>query len=93
VLVLDLRHNHGGVLSRMLRIAGRFTALVPDTVRLIQTDQVHVLAIPGPSGAAWRGCITVLVGAHTISSGKVLAALLRRDVGATVFGEHTWGKD
>jgi hypothetical protein len=92
-LVLDLRHNHGGVLRRMLRIASRFTGPVPDAVRLVKTDQVRLLAIPQPSGAVWRGRITVLVGANTISSGEVLAALLRRHAGATVLGERTWGKD
>jgi hypothetical protein len=92
-LVLDLRHNHGGVLRRMLRIAGRFTGPVPGAVRLVQADGVRVLAIPQPSGAVWRGRITVLVGANTISSGEVLAALLRRHAGATVLGERTWGKD
>ena len=35
----------------------------------------------------------MLVGADTISSGEVLAALLRRHAGATVLGERTWGKD
>ena len=92
-LVLDLRHNHGGVLRRMLRIAGRFTGPVPDAVRLVKPGQVRLLAIPQPSGAVWRGRITVLVGANTISSGEVLAALLRRHAGARVFGERTWGKD
>jgi hypothetical protein len=92
-LVLDLRHNHGGVLRRMLRIAGRFTGPVPGAVRLIQADRVRVLAIPEPSGAIWRGPITVLVGANTISSGEVLAALLRRHAGAAVLGERTFGKD
>ncbi len=92
-LVLDLRHNHGGVLRRMLRIAGRFTGPVPDAVRLVKADQVRVLPIPQPSGAVWRGRITVLVGGDTISSGEVLAALLRRHAGATVLGERTWGKD
>ena len=92
-LVLDLRHNHGGVLRRMLRIAGRFTGPVPGAVRLVKADQVRLLAIPQPSGAVWRGRIMVLVGANTISSGEVLAALLRRNAGATVLGERTWGKD
>ena len=92
-LVLDLRHNHGGVLRRMLRIAGRFTGPVPRAVRLIKADQARLLAIPQPSAAVWRGRITVLVGASTISSGEVLAALLRRHAGATVLGERTWGKD
>ena len=92
-LVLDLRHNHGGVLRRMLRIAGRFTGPVRGAVRLVKAGQVRLLAIPEPSGAVWRGRITVLVGAGTISSGEVLAALLRRHAGATVLGERTWGKD
>lgn len=92
-LVLDLRRNHGGVLRRMLRLAGRFTGSVPDAVRLVKTDQVRVLAIPAPSGALWRGRITVLVGGSTISSGEVMAALLRRHANATVLGERTWGKD
>ena len=92
-LVLDLRHNHGGVLRRMLRIAGRFTGPVPDAVRLVDADRVRLLAIPQPSGAVWRGRITVLVGPNTISSGEVLAALLRRHTGAVVLGERTWGKD
>jgi carboxyl-terminal processing protease len=92
-LVLDLRHNHGGVLRRMLRIAARFTGPVPDAVRLVDADQVRVLAVPQPPGAIWRGRITVLVGANTISSGEVLAALLRRHAGAAVLGERTWGKD
>ena len=41
----------------------------------------------------WRGRITVLVGANTMSSGEVLAALLRRHAGALVLGARTWGKD
>jgi C-terminal processing protease CtpA/Prc len=92
-LVLDLRHNDGGVLRRMLRIAGRFTGPVPGAVRLVRADQVRVLAIPQPSDGVWRGQITVLVGGNTISSGEVLAALLRRHSGATVLGERTFGKD
>ena len=72
-LVLDLRHNQGGVLSRMLRIAGRFTGPVPDAVRLVKADQVRVLAIPEPSGAIWRGR-SPSWSEPAISSGEVLAA-------------------
>jgi C-terminal processing protease CtpA/Prc len=92
-LVLDLRHNHGGVLRRMLRVASRFTGPVPGAVRLIKGDDVRTLSVPAPSAPVWRGRITVLVGANTISSGEVLAALLRRHAGAAVLGERTWGKD
>ncbi|HYZ26253.1 MAG TPA: S41 family peptidase [Geminicoccaceae bacterium] len=92
-LVLDLRHNHGGVLRRMLRVAARFTGPVPGAVRLVKGDDVRTLSISRPSRPVWRGRIAVLVGAGTISSGEVLAALLRRHTGATVLGERTWGKD
>ena len=92
-LVLDLRDNHGGVLRRMLRIAARFTGPVPGAVRLIKADEVRTLSIPMLTAPVWRGRITVLVSAGTISSGEVLAALLRRHAGATVLGERTWGKD
>ncbi len=92
-LVLDLRCNRGGSLDRMLRVAARFTGPVADAVRLVGGDEVRSMPIPALQGAIWRGPITVLVGAGTMSSGEVLAALLRRHAGAAVFGERTWGKD
>lgn len=92
-VVLDLRHNRGGDLRRMLRVAGRFTGPVPGAVRLVQAGRVEELALPAPAGPVWRGRLTVLVGADTISSGEVLAALLRQHAGATVLGERTWGKN
>jgi len=92
-LVLDLRGNEGGLLGRMLRVAARFTGPVPGAVRLIKDDEARVLAIPAPGAPVWHGRITVLVGAETISSGEVLAALLRRHAGASVLGDRTWGKD
>ena len=52
-----------------------------------------VLAIPAPPGPVWQGRLTVLVGDDTISSGEVLAALLRHFAHAAVLGERTWGKD
>ncbi len=92
-LILDLRHNHGGNVRRMLRVAARFTGPVPDALELKADDGVTVLAIPDPPGPVWRGRLTVLVGDDTISSGEVLAGLLRRYAHAAVLGERTWGKD
>jgi carboxyl-terminal processing protease len=92
-LVLDLRSNRGGSLTRMLRVAARFTGPVADAVRLVRADGVRLMPIPTPRSTLWRGRITVLVGADTTSSGEVLAALLRRYAGATVLGERTFGKD
>jgi Peptidase family S41 len=92
-LVLDLRGNRGGSLRRMLRFAARFTGPVPDAVRLVQAENIRLLPIPTVDGAIWRGPITVLVGQDTVSSGEVLAALLRRYADAAVLGERTFGKD
>lgn len=92
-LILDLRHNIGGSLRRMLRVAGRFTGAVPGALRLVRSGEVELLAIPASPGRQWHGRVTVLVGSLTISSGEVLAALLRRYAGASVLGERTWGKD
>jgi carboxyl-terminal processing protease len=92
-VILDLRYNQGGLVRRMLRVAARFTGPVPRALELVADEGVTVLAIPPPSGAVWRGRLTVLVGPLTISSGEVLAALLRRHAGATVLGERTFGKD
>ena len=92
-LVLDLRGNQGGSLRRMLRVAARFTGPVPDAVRLVEAGDIRVLAIPAAAGPVWRGPLTVLVGADTMSSGEVLAAVLRRFAGAAILGARTFGKD
>ena len=92
-LILDLRHNHGGSIRRMLRVAARFTGPVADALRLIGEGRVTALAIPDPAAPVWSGRLTVLVGSDTISSGEVLAGLLRRYARARVLGERTWGKD
>lgn len=92
-LVLDLRSNRGGSLTRMLRVAARFTGPISDAVRLVRADEVRLMPIPPPQSTVWRGRMTVLVGPDTISSGEVLAALLRRYAGATVLGERTFGKN
>jgi C-terminal processing protease CtpA/Prc len=76
----------------MLRVAGRFTGPVPEALRLVRDDGVRRLAIPDAC-AVWRGRLTVLVSGRTLSSGEVLAALLRRHAGAAVLGERTWGKN
>jgi Peptidase family S41 len=93
-LILDLRHNHGGSVRRMLQVAARFTGPVAAALSLIAEDgATTVFAIPDPSGPVWPGRLTVLVGDDTISSGEVLAGLLRRYGHASVLGARTWGKD
>jgi hypothetical protein len=92
-VILDLRHNEGGLLRRMLAVAASFTGPVAGAVHLIREGQVVELSIPAPGGGAWQGSLTVLVSGLTISSGEVLAALLRRHAGARVLGERTFGKN
>ena len=77
----------------MLRVAARFTGPVPRALELVAARARDGARDPGPRRPVWRGRLTVLVGPLTISSGEVLAALLRRHAGAAVLGERTFGKD
>ena len=55
-VILDLRHNEGGLLRRML--AGRrraSPARSPGALRLVREDEVTELAIPAPRGRVWQG--------------------------------------
>ena len=92
-LILDLRANRGGALARMLRVAALFTGPVDAALGLNGRDGRRVLAIPDSRDRLARSRITVLVGRHTASSAEMLAALLRRHLGAEIVGETTFGKD
>ena len=92
-LILDLRANRGGALERMLRVAALFTGPIDGALGVSGPDGRRVLAIPDSRDRLAPSRITVLVGRHTASSAEMLAALLRRHLGAEIVGETTFGKD
>lgn len=92
-LILDLRANRGGALARMLRVAALFTGPIDAALGVNGRNGRRVMAIPDSQERLDASRMTVLVGRHTASSAEMLAALLRRHLGAEIVGETTFGKD
>ena len=92
-LVLDLRGNAGGDFDRMRRVASLFTGPQAGAIRLLGRSGTTDVALPRPLRAIGEFEIDVLIGPGTASSAEVLAALLRRHVGARLIGAPTLGKD
>ncbi|MEV6300709.1 S41 family peptidase [Actinoplanes sp. NPDC051861] len=88
-LVLDLRHNGGGAMDTLARIAGfvlgREGELLATVTALTGVEECRT-----PVGAAWGGETVVLTSRRTYSSGEALAYVLRNR-GVRVIGERTPG--
>lgn len=90
-LILDLRHNFGGVLESAVMIAGRF---IQDGI-IVSTegrgDPMVYRALPGD---AWYAGIptVVLVDENTASASEVLAGALQDHRVAVLVGGPTYGK-
>lgn len=90
-LVMDLRHNFGGVLEAAVRIAGRFV----DEGTIVSTegrgDPVVYRAENGAARYA-RTPLVVLVDGDTASASEVLAGALQDHRVAVIVGAPTYGK-
>lgn len=90
-LILDVRHNDGGVMSavrpmlnRLIPASAAATAEYTNGVRrtLIETDSEESVTLP----------IVVLTDAETSSAAEVFAVALRDEQGAQLVGKQTAGK-
>jgi carboxyl-terminal processing protease len=88
-VVVDLRDNPGGDLAAARRIAGMFVGPAPIALQAAR-GRADTLRAVGDAIAKWH--VTVFVNAGTASAGELLAAALRTAGGATLLGEHTYGK-
>jgi carboxyl-terminal processing protease len=93
VLELDLRHNRGGSVRRMLEVAALFTGEHPAALRIVGRNGVVPLDLPSTRRGIRATRLDVLIGPQTASSAEVLAALLRKHAGARLIGERSFGKD
>jgi carboxyl-terminal processing protease len=90
-IVLDLRHNPGGLLEEAVLSANVFLPkdeVVVRTRSRTQGDSVHKT----PGDAISDLPVLVLVDGGTASAAEILAAALADDAGSTVVGTRTYGK-
>jgi C-terminal peptidase prc len=89
-LVLDLRHNIGGLLSAATGVADLL--LDHGMVVAIPARDGSVEEIVATPGCAFTGPLVVLVDRETASAAEVLVAALQDSRGARVVGERSFGK-
>ena len=91
-VVLDLRHNEGGLFDKMVECAGellpRGATVAVEVTRGKREEAVKTSGAPLLSGVP----MTVLVDNSTASGAELLAAALRDDLGARLVGQKTHGK-
>jgi carboxyl-terminal processing protease len=90
-IVLDLRHNPGGLLDEAVLCASLFLPegeVVVSTRSRTQGNSVHKTS----GGRVSSLPVVVLVDGGTASAAEILAAALADDEGATVVGARTYGK-
>ncbi len=90
-VLVDLRHNPGGLLDEAVRSAGIFLPkgeVVVTTKSRTQGDGTHETS----GGNLPAKPLVVLVDGGTASAAEILTAALAEDGGATTVGETTYGK-
>jgi carboxyl-terminal processing protease len=90
-IVLDLRHNPGGLLDQAVLSANVFLPegeVVVTTKSRTQGNSVHRT----PGDPISKLPVVVLIDGGTASAAEILAAALADDGGAKVVGSHSYGK-
>ncbi|MCM3128249.1 MULTISPECIES: S41 family peptidase [unclassified Paenibacillus] len=89
-LVIDVRNNPGGVLSVVIDIAEQF---VPSGELIVQVEDKNGNRETNESkGSAKDYPVSVLMNKGSASASEILAGALQQSAGATLLGEHSFGK-
>jgi carboxyl-terminal processing protease len=89
-VILDLRHNRGGNIGQLQRIAGLF---LPNSAPIGRTvGRMLTLPVITPvDGMHYRGPVAVLIGPRTASAAEMLSDALRHNDRAVLVGDRTAG--
>ena len=91
-VVLDLRHNQGGLLDKMIECAGQLlpkgSTIATEVLRGKREEVLRTTGEPLLKGVP----LTVLVDGWTASGAELLAGALRDNLGARLVGSRTHGK-
>jgi C-terminal processing protease CtpA/Prc len=90
-MVIDLRGNHGGSISALLRLIGRFYEhdLIVATEKL--RDKTRQMIAKGGGKDRYTGALVVLVDAESASASEIFARTLQLTSRGKVFGDRTAG--
>jgi C-terminal processing protease CtpA/Prc len=92
-MILDLRHNNGGLVSTAQRMIGMFFARrVPIGIVVERNGRRYVEKSRGGFERRYDGPVVVLIGPGTHSSAEVMAHALQAHRRATVVGSRTAGE-
>lgn len=90
-LILDLRHNGGGLLDAAVEVAGHFLDGGPVMIQKSRNEEERTYnAAQGPVAGAMP--LVVLVDGQTASSSEILAGALQDRGRALLVGSRTFGK-
>lgn len=89
--ILDLRNNPGGDLSAAVNIASIFAKDATLVKQIGRDGKVESLTTNGDFNVGFKGPVVVLVNERSASGAEIIAAGLRANGVATVFGTRTAG--
>ncbi|WP_025678660.1 S41 family peptidase [Paenibacillus massiliensis] len=89
-LVIDVRNNPGGVLSVVIDIAQQFVPKGKVIVQVEDKNQKREKELSKGSSKPYP--VTVLMNKGSASASEILAGALQQSAGATLIGEHSFGK-
>ncbi|WP_211749567.1 S41 family peptidase [Paenibacillus sp. Marseille-Q4541] len=89
-LIIDVRNNPGGVLSVVIDIAEQF---VPSGKLIVQVEDKNGTREKNESkGSSKPYPVSLLMNKGSASASEILAGALQQSAGATLLGEHSFGK-
>lgn len=90
-LILDLRHNGGGLLQASVDVSANFLKDLPVYIRASR-DEGEQIQTTGAAALAFENPLAILVGGGTASSSEIVAGALQDHGRAVLIGEPTFGK-